>query len=59
MRHILGLDSRGFAPRLAAVKNMADSLLAAHHCDPVDINGPESLGKHMPELSVKLNQKYD
>ena len=31
IQHILDLDSRGFPPRLAAVKDMADSLLAARH----------------------------
>ncbi|KAF2743820.1 hypothetical protein M011DRAFT_205255 [Sporormia fimetaria CBS 119925] len=35
VRHIFELDSRGFSPRLAAVKDMADSLLAARHCKPV------------------------
>ena len=38
VRHILELDSRGFAPRLAAVKDRADSLLAARYCNPVGVN---------------------
>jgi hypothetical protein len=31
VEHILDLCERGFPPRLAAVKDMADSLLAEHH----------------------------
>ena len=59
IRHILELDSRGFSPRLAAVKDMADSLLAARHCDPVGVNWPASFVKRTPELAVKFNRKYD
>ncbi len=36
--HVLDLDARGFPPRLAAVKDMADSLLAERHRDPVGQN---------------------
>ena len=59
VRHILELDSRGFPPRLAAVKDMADSLLAARHCKPVGVNWPASFVKRTPELAVKFNRKYD
>ena len=59
VRHILELDSRGFPPRLAAVKVMADSLLAARHCDPVGVNWPANFVKRTPELEVKFNRKYD
>ena len=59
IRHILELDSRGFLSRLAAVKNMADSLLAARHCKPVGVNRPASFVKRTPELAVKFNRKYD
>ena len=38
IRHILELDSLGFSPRLAALKDMADSLLATRHCKPVGVN---------------------
>jgi hypothetical protein len=31
VQHLLDLDARGFPPRLAAVKDMADSLLAERH----------------------------
>jgi hypothetical protein len=38
VQHILDLDARGFPPQLAAVKDMADSLLAERHQDPVGHN---------------------
>jgi hypothetical protein len=38
VQHILDLDAQGFLPRLAAVKDMADSLLAERHRDPVGQN---------------------
>jgi hypothetical protein len=37
-QHILDLDAQGFPPWLAAVKDMADSLLVEQHCDPVGQN---------------------
>ena len=58
IQHILDLDSRGFPPRLAAVKDMADSLLAARHQDPVGINWASTFVQRTPELKVKFNQKY-
>jgi hypothetical protein len=33
VRYILNLDRRGFAPTYAAVRNIADKLLAAHSAD--------------------------
>jgi len=59
IQHILDLDSRGFPPRLAAVKDMADSLLAARHQDPVGINWASTFVQRTPELKVKFNQKYN
>jgi hypothetical protein len=57
--HILDLDERGWAPRLAAVKDMADCLLAERHRDPVGQNWAASFVKRRPELKVKFNRKYD
>jgi hypothetical protein len=59
VRHILDLDARGFPPRLAAVKDMADSLLAERHRDPVGQNWAATFIKRCPELKVKFNRKYD
>jgi hypothetical protein len=38
VQHILDLDVREFPPRLAAVKDIADSLLAERYRDPVGQN---------------------
>jgi hypothetical protein len=38
VQHTLDLDARGFAPRYAAIKDIADSLLAERHRDPVGQN---------------------
>jgi hypothetical protein len=38
VQHILNLDAQGSSPRLAAVKDMADSLLAECHRNPVGQN---------------------
>jgi hypothetical protein len=59
VEHILNLDERGWAPRLAAVKDMADCLLAERHRDPVGQNWAASFVKRRPELKVKFNRKYD
>jgi hypothetical protein len=59
IQHILDLDARGFPPRLAAVKDMADSLLAERHHDPVGQNWAANFVKRRPELKVKFNRKYD
>ena len=57
--YILDLDARGFPLRLPAVKDLADSLLAARHRDPVGPNWPRAFIKRRPELKMKFNQKYD
>jgi hypothetical protein len=59
VQHILDLDARGFPPRLAAVKDMADSLLRERHRDPVGQNWAATFVKRRPELKVKFNRKYD
>jgi hypothetical protein len=59
VQHVFDLDLRGFPPRLAAVKDMADSLLAERHCDPVGQNWAATCVKRRPELQVKFNRKYD
>ena len=57
--YILDLDARGFPLRLPAVKDLADSLLAARHRDPVGPNWPKAFIKRRPELKIKFNRKYD
>jgi hypothetical protein len=59
VQHILDLDTRGFPPRLAAVQDMANSLLAARAASQVGKNWAENFIKRTPELKVKFNRKYD
>jgi hypothetical protein len=59
VQHILDLDARGFSPRLAAIKDMADSLLAERQRNPVGRNWAANFVKRRPELKVKFNRKYD
>jgi hypothetical protein len=50
---------QGFPPRLAAVKDLADSLLAERHQDPVGQKWAANFIKCRPELKLKFDQKYD
>ena len=59
IQHVLDLDSRGFPPQLAAVKDMADLLLAARHQAPVGINWAGTFVQRTPKLKVKFNRKYN
>jgi hypothetical protein len=59
IQHILNLNARGFLPRLAAVKDIADSLLAERHRDPVRQNWAATFVKRRLKLKVKFNQKYN
>ena len=59
VKNILDLDARGFPLRLSAVKDLADSLLAARHRDPVGPNWPKAFIKRRLELKMKFNRKYD
>ena len=59
VQHILDLDAQGFPPQLAVVQDMADSLLAVRHQDPVGVNWPSTFVKRTPELKVKFNRTYD
>jgi hypothetical protein len=55
----IDLNTRGFPPRLAAVKDMADSLLAECHQDPVGQNWAANFVKCRLELKVMFNLKYN
>ncbi len=55
VNHILELDARGFAPRLSAVADMANSLRAERSLGPVGLNWPSTFVKRQPELKVKFN----
>lgn len=57
--YILDLDWRGFPLRLTAVKDLADSLLAARNREPVSQSWAKTSVKRWPKLSTKFNRKYD
>jgi len=62
-QYILDLDSRGFAPRVSDVKDMADTIL----CDQCDTTKTTKVGKNwatnfitrQPALKSRFNRKYD
>jgi hypothetical protein len=55
VQHILDLDTRGFLPQLAAVKDMANSLLSERGSQLVSINWAANFVKRTPKLKVKFN----
>ena len=59
VRHILDLDSRGFAPTLGAVRDMADKLLAERGASQVGKNWPTNFVKRTPSLTTRFNRPYD
>ena len=59
VQHILDLDARGFPPRLAAVKDMANLLRKERGQPLVGVNWASTFVKRHPELKVKFNRKYD
>jgi DDE superfamily endonuclease/Psq-like protein len=59
VQHILELDSRGFAPKLVFVREMANQLLAARSARPVGKNWPENFVRRTPEVKTRYNRKYD
>ncbi|KAF1925348.1 uncharacterized protein M421DRAFT_70128 [Didymella exigua CBS 183.55] len=56
IRHILDLDQRGFAPTYAAVRDMADKLLAARGRGRVGVNWPSTFVKRTDSLTTRFNQ---
>jgi len=57
--HILSLDQRGFAPTYAAVRDMADKLLAARGAGQVGVHWPRNFVKRTDRLTTRFNQAYD
>ncbi|USP77768.1 hypothetical protein yc1106_05042 [Curvularia clavata] len=57
--HILNLDSRGFAPTYAAVRDMADKLLAARGAGQVGQKWPANFVKRTDSLTTRFNRAYD
>ncbi|KAJ8113221.1 hypothetical protein OPT61_g4601 [Boeremia exigua] len=57
--HILDLDLRGFAPTYAAVRDMADKLLAARGAGQVGQKWPANFVKRTDSLRTRFNRTYD
>jgi hypothetical protein len=59
VQYIIKLDSRGFAPHLAGVEDMANLLLAERGQKPVGKNWAQTFVKRQPELRTRFNRVYD
>ena len=59
VQYILDLDSRGFPPRLLAVEEMANRLLAARDILPVGKRWAHNFVRRQPQLRVHSFRKYD
>ena len=57
--HILDLDLRGFPPTYAAVRDMADKLLAARGAGQVGQKWPANFVKRTDSLTTRFNRTYD
>ncbi|KAH5617394.1 hypothetical protein HBI81_261120 [Parastagonospora nodorum] len=59
VRYILNLDSRGFAPRLCEVADMADKLLGVRGSKPVGKHWAERFVTRSSELKMAFNRAKD
>jgi hypothetical protein len=59
VRYILNLDSRGFAPRLCEVADIADKVLAIRGGAPVGKNWAERFVSRTKELKMAFNRAKD
>jgi hypothetical protein len=59
VRHILDLDARGFAPTYAAVRDMAEKLLAARDAGQVGVHWARNFVKRTDALTTRFNRAYD
>ena len=57
--YILDLDQRGFAPTYAAVRDMANKLLAARGAGQVSVHWPRNFVKRTNSLTTRFNQAYN
>ena len=55
VRKILDLDIRGFAPHYAAVRDIADKLLAALGAGQVGVHWPRNFVKRTDSLTTRFN----
>jgi hypothetical protein len=59
IQHILKLNAQGFAPRLAAIKDMANLLRKERGQLLVGVNWAATFVKRRSKLKIKFNRKYD
>ena len=59
VKYILDLDARGFAPTYAAVRDMADKLLAARDAGQVGVHWARNFVKRTDTLKTRFNRAYD
>jgi hypothetical protein len=59
VNYILNLDQRGFAPTYAAVRDMANKLLAARGAGQVGQKWPANFVRRTDSLKTRFNQAYD
>jgi hypothetical protein len=56
---IIDLDARGFSPTLAAVRDMANTLLTERGAPVVGQNWPSNFVARTPSIKTRLNRPYD
>ena len=59
VQYILDLDQRGFAPTYAAIRDMADKLLAARGAGQVGQKWPANFVRRTDSLKTCFNRAYD
>ena len=59
VRHILDLDSQGFAPTLGAVRDMANKLLTVRGAGQVGKQWPRNFVNRTDRLTTRFNRAYD
>jgi DDE superfamily endonuclease/helix-turn-helix, Psq domain len=59
VRHILDMDTRGFAPRLTGVEDMANYILESRGARRVGKLWAHRFVQRRPELKTRLNRVYD
>ena len=57
--YILDLDLRGFPPTYAAVRDMADRLLATRSAGQVGVHWARNFVKRTDSLTTRFNRPYD
>jgi hypothetical protein len=59
VKYVLDLDSRGFAPRIEMVEDMANLLLASRNARRVGKKWPYRFVRRRPELKTRFSRSYD